>query len=203
LDTNRSRESCYKDIYRPIRKARRIKIYNCTSATGVGESAASRGGSAGGYAKKLILAEDLAASETCTIGAKGAGGGAASPGSDGGETSFGSHFTCNGGSGSPLGNDVSGNAVASGIAGGTATDGDINIQGDASIGVAIVGGVRASISNGGSSPLGAGGTGVVDGVGGDATGYGAAGGGTSSGASTASRAGADGSDGIILITEFF
>lgn len=56
----------------------------------------SNGGGGGEYALKKILAASLGDTETVTIGAGGAPG---SPAGAGGNTSFGSHFTANGGAG--------------------------------------------------------------------------------------------------------
>lgn len=175
-----------------------------TGATGVGEAAISNGGSGAGYAEKLILADDLSASETVTIGAFGAGAVAGNNvGSVGGQTSFGAHFTCNGGLGGLGGPTTSGNTISEGMVGGTATGGDINIGGEPSGDKSALSGNRASISKGGSTPLGTGGKPNVNGVGDDGTGYGSGGGGSSSGASSAALAGADGAPGVIIITEFY
>lgn len=110
------------------------------------------GGSAGGYFKKLILAADLGATETVTIGA---GGLAQGTPTNGGATSFGAHCTGNGGT--------------AGGAGGTATGGDLNIQGQQ--GESGSSGTGGNYAIGGSSMLGLGGLGNNA-----ATGYGAGGG---------------------------
>jgi hypothetical protein len=54
--------------------------------------AAAGGGGGGGYASRLMLASSLGATETVTIGAGGAGG-LSNSGSNGGNSTFGSHVT--------------------------------------------------------------------------------------------------------------
>lgn len=152
---------------------------------------AGGGGGAGGYARKLIAAASLGATETVTIGSGGASASA------GGNTSFGSHITCNGGSAGSA-NTAS---LAAGGAGGTATGGDVNVTGQSG----FVGTNVSSITVGGmgaSSQLGVGGAQkITDAAGNAASGYGAGGGGTFTNAPN-SNAGGAGSDGIVIVTEY-
>ena len=151
-------------------------------------SGASGGGGGAGYFRKLILASALGATETVTIGAAGT---AADPsGTAGGDTTFGAHATAGGGGGGQ--NDVGGT-------GGTATGGDINIQGqDGS--AAIADGNQSSTSYdgaiGGSSQLG---HGATWGNGGVARGYGAGG----KGGSEDTGGGGQGTAGIVMVTEYY
>lgn len=78
-------------------------------------------GGSGGYFKKIIAAADLGATETVIIGTGGNGGSPGNTGSTGGTTSFGSHAQSTGG--------IGGNTTTLGV-GGTATGGDINIDGN-------------------------------------------------------------------------
>jgi len=155
---------------------------------GTSTSSTKTGGSGGGYFRKLILASALGATETVTIGAAGLEG---ATGTNGGATTFGAHCTGNGGTG--------GNTAVA--AGGTATGGDINIQGQASS-EAISDGNQSSTSYdggiGGSSMLGHGGVWGTS----PASGYGAGG----SGGSTDSRgigSGTNGTAGIVIVTEYY
>ena len=152
---------------------------------------AGGGGGAGGYARKLIAAASLGATETVTIGAGGASASA------GGTTSFGAHITCNGGSAGQANTAT----LATGGAGGSASGGDVNITGQSG----FVGTNASSIIVGGmgaSSQLGAGGAQrITEAAGNAASGYGAGGGGTFTNAAN-SNAGGAGSAGIIIVTEY-
>lgn len=149
------------------------------------------GGSAGGYFKKLILAASLGATETVTIGAAGAGGsGSDVDGSAGGNTTFGAHATGNGGLGG------TGNGNASVVAGGTATGGDLNIQG----GSAGSGG--NTNGRGGDSQFGFGGI-PISNSSSTGTGYGSGGSAGYCSSSSTSRAGAAGTAGYIIVTEYY
>jgi hypothetical protein len=91
-----------------------------TNATGAG------GG--GGYAKKLLAASVLGATETVTLGCGGIGADAAAPVipvSEGGSTSFGIHVSATGGDhGEPEASSTSNGGI-----GGTGVNGDINASG--------------------------------------------------------------------------
>jgi len=152
--------------------------------------AAGSGGS-GGYAKKLIDVSSISSS-TITVGAAGTGAlyqtggtGGSSIWSDGTNT-----ITCTGGSGGIYGN----NASTNGGTGGTATGGDLNIDGqDGSWRAELPGGSiyghagqTASFTNNSTSV-----------VYGDAQGDGAGG----RGKSVSTGPGADGAPGIVIVTE--
>lgn len=151
-------------------------------------------GAGGGYAKKLIPASSLGTTETATVGAAGSGGnsdGVATVGTSGGNTTFGSHVTANGGGGGTSANPG---------AGGTATGGDINITGSRGDD-----GNASGSSRGGQSVLGFGsyqwalegilGTDYVNGSG---YGYGGAGGLDDSNAD-----GRNGGGGVVIVTEYY
>lgn len=172
------------------------------SATGAGQAACASSAGAGGYAYKKIMANDLGATETVTIGA-----GAAAPaagnnsGSPGGTSSFGAHVSCTGGSGG------SGSAASSvytgggGGSGGVATGGDINIRGGRGGGRRTTGGLPFPFSGGGSNPLGssnfssttAGADGII---------FGGGGCGAAAGENMSARAGGAGADGVVIIREY-
>jgi hypothetical protein len=99
--------------------------------TGAGQVAFGGGGGGGGAAESFILANDLGASETVTIGAGGAGGAAGqNNGSAGGSTSFGTVCSADGGG---FGSSMAAASVpvAGGAngGGGEATVGDLLIRG--------------------------------------------------------------------------
>jgi hypothetical protein len=141
---------------------------------GVGAGAQSSGtgsGGGGGYFKKLILAASLGATETVTIGATG---------NPGGSTTFGAHATGNGGG-------------FGGVrkTGGTATGGDLNIQGGDGIDSGS-GGTGGNYGVGGQSQLGH----ATD-QDGTPRGYGA-------GSAGENGAGVvNGTNGIIIVTEYY
>lgn len=84
-------------------------------------------GGGAGYFKKVISAAALGATETVTIGAGGAAGqSSTSPtsGTDGGNTTFGSHATANGGGRPTAGTATGGNINIPGEAGGTTFGGN-------------------------------------------------------------------------------
>jgi len=174
---------------------------------GTGASAtAGAGGAAGGYCKKTFSAATIGSSQTVTIGSGGSGNSNAS-GSAGGNTTFGSLLTANGGNGGSVGAAV--NNQVTGPSGGTATGGDINITGGSggySIHTnGVSRGLRAG-GNGAGTQYGGGGGGaygvnLADQVGNNASGYGAGGGGSFSSSST-NQAGGNGSGGIIIILEY-
>lgn len=161
---------------------------------GVSDREASGGGGAGGYAKRRMYAQALGEREFVIIGAGGSGG-SSSPtaGIAGGSTLFGSYITCGGGSGTGTGSSGGG-------AGGTASGGDINIPGQVGGGGSSNGGTSGGLSSekGGDTPLGSGG---VPG-GGNGTGYGAGGVGALT-HNSANAGGTSGTQGIIIITEYY
>lgn len=159
---------------------------------------AGSGGGGGGYARKLIAASSLGATETVTVGAAGSGGVDTGPtnATAGGNSSFGAHCTANGGAAGP-------NNTSTGGAGGSATGGDINISGGG-------GGSGATTDvvsgQGGNSVLGHTGAGKIniDEAGSPGTGYGAGGsGGVDAGGATTGTNGGAGTAGIVIVTEYY
>ena len=100
-------------------------------AATMGTHSVGGGGGGGGYASKLILAANLATSETITIGSGGSAGPAAasSVGGNGGTTSFGSQVVATGGKGGTGVTAVSLYISALAGDGGSGTSGDILIGG--------------------------------------------------------------------------
>lgn len=152
------------------------------------------GGGGGGYVRKAIAAASIAATETVTIGAAGAGSG---------NTSFGALVVAGNG-----GNASAGTAGTAGAASG----GDLNIAGSAgAAGSTASASGNLNAGEGGSSQFGSGGQGAATGpstiegfAGFDGKGYGAGGGGgvsATDGSPTA--AGGAGVAGLIVVTEFY
>lgn len=145
------------------------------------------GAGSGGYARKLIPRSDLSASTVVVVGAGGTGtsaGSTCTAATSGTNSAFGS-IIANGG--------VFSNCNSSGGVGGTATGGDINITGQS--------GSDNSDSFpgvGGSNPLGMGGVNYLQTNAVTGTGYG-------SGASGPSfdDSGANGRQGIVIVTEYY
>ncbi len=179
------------------------------AATGTGQVCSAGGGGGGGYARKMFLAADLPSTCTATVGAYGAGGTAgANNGTTGSNSTFaGSGITTVQGTG---GGGGTGCAAASswnpkiGGAGGGSSGGDIScIGGD--------GGMGASWTNamvtgyGGASGGGFGGTTrqSVNAAGTAGARYGGGGSGAASNASQSARAGGNGADGVIVVTEYY
>jgi hypothetical protein len=166
------------------------------------------GGGGGGYTRRLQASP--AASYTYIVGAGGAGGLATgTAGSLGGVTSFGATSICtaNGGNGGGTGNAAATGPVQSSVggAGGAATGvGDISFRGsDGQRGLRWSGTSGAS-GAGGASPYGGG---EIQGVANAAAGsagsqYGGGGAGALS-TSTTGFAGGAGSQGVIIVTEYF
>jgi len=173
---------------------------------GGGTFAAGKPGGGGGASIKMILASALSASETVTIGAGGTGGAAGVfSGSAGGTTSLGSHCSATGGSGGPgkLGDSLL--EAYEGVAGGLGSGGDIDIDGGpGGVSVEVSSGSRGAASgNGGGSIFSGGAKSENDQDGDDALGYGGGGSGGSGTNLSTNYAGGEGSDGIIIIKEFF
>lgn len=147
-----------------------------------GTNTSNAGGSSGAYAKKMIPAASLSSSEYFIVGAKL------------NDTAFrtSSSIVTTGAR--------AGSGAAPGTAG-TATGGDLNINGMyAAGGVSNSGNGSAAL--GGSTPIGMGGGSTTSNVGTNGTGYGSggAGGGTSG---SVGQAAGTGQQGIIIITEYF
>ena len=116
------------------------------------------GGGAGGYFRQTLLAANIVATETITIGAGGtAGANTGGTGGTGGTTSFGAHASATGGVG---GVGASSGVNTLGGLGGVGSGGDINLTGNPG-GGGVANGYGAIGSVGGVSSLGGAGRGVV------------------------------------------
>lgn len=167
-------------------------------------------GSSGGYAAKLFQASDIGSGQLYTVGTGGAGAanGNSAPG-NGGTSTFGSFLTATGGiAGYPV--QSSSNIYP---AGGSASGGSINIAGQPGLfSLSIEGGsggytlvqypgANSLLGLGGNPPVVSSYSGSPYGAQGrNATGYGAGGGGA--GFSTPNISGGNGSQGVIIITEY-
>ncbi len=163
---------------------------------------AAAGGGAGGYTRKYIAA--ASGTYTYTVGGGGAGGVGNANGTTGTASTF-STLTANGGVG---GNGIAGVAAsiastAIGGAGGTATGGDINVQGSAG-GYGFVTLTSSAAGKGGASILGGECAGqsatVANGIAGQN--YGSGGGGALGGLGTVTQNGGAGATGVIIVWEF-
>lgn len=175
---------------------------------GATTAGAAAGGGAGGYCESVIPVTP-GQRFTYTVGLFGAGGIAGNNAGTNGSvaTSFdtGGAFAMTGNLGSGGASMLAGTAIAAAVggAGGTATGGNImNITGRTGNQ-----GIRNSVTafrcgEGGSNPLGQGGSYFSSGAGDPGVGYGSGGGGGSCFAATADVAGGNGTSGIIIIMEF-
>jgi len=169
-------------------------------------AAAAGGGGAGGYAEKTFTVTGNTA-YTYAIGAAGNGvsGAAGANGTSSTFTVGGVTVTALGGTGGPLATAITTLGSFRGGAGGTvSTNGDVNSAGaHGEYGVTLIVATPIVASgNGGNSPFGAGGLGLVAvGAGTNAVGFGAGGSGSATGASTV-RTGGNGSAGVIVVDEF-
>ncbi len=177
--------------------------------TAAGEVSSGGGGGGGGYARKLLTAATITSSQTITHGTGGAGNSGAA--GDAGTTgSFGSLVTGTGGGNGTISSASATGNSGTGGAGGIGTGGDFNAQGNgggagnASFGAAVraTGGVGgSSYLGGGARTLGSAGSGSA---GKDGTNHGGGGSGAQSAeVGGTAQAGGAGSDGIIVVTEFF
>ena len=171
---------------------------------GAGNVGVTAGGGGGGYARKIVTAATIGASQTVTIGAAGAAGTSGNnAGGTGGTTSVGAIVSATGGGGSA---GSAGNAVAqsqSGGAGGAGSSGDININGSPgglAVGFfaqAIAGGYGgASYFGGGQQQSVANAVGASNGI------YGTGASGDALTAAGGNQAGAAGVAGVVIIQEY-
>lgn len=181
-------------------------------ASNGGLASVGGGGSAGGYCKKLYTAALIGANAAVVIGTGGAGGVAGLPGSNGSAASTftpagaGAVLTANVGLGGGNVAGVTALQLVRGQDGGTATGGDINVQGDPGyagtiLGVAadnqVVGGQGASsIYGGGGSALPASQAGANGG------GFGSGGSGAAGRNTASTFNGGNGTNGVCIITEY-
>ena len=176
------------------------------AASGATTITTGGGGGAGSYARKVSTAAAIGASQAVTVGAAANGGTAgANNGTAGNDTSVGA--ICVGKGGGAGGGAASGTSGAGGL-GGVAGTGDFTPTGQpgftsynsSATGVSAIGGA------GGSSMWGGGGrspnalVGAV--AGNNATNYGSGGSGAAGHASAANVAGGNGSQGLVVITEY-
>lgn len=181
-----------------------------TALTGASQVAASPGGSSGaGFRKRFTSGFS---GVTFTIGVGGAAPSAgANAGNAGGNTSVTINavtYTATGGSpGSGAGAAAAAFAIGT-TAGGTATNGDLNVPGGPADGFANGAITVAASGRGGDTPFGLGTGGKRSVTGGGAvagsagTGYGAGGSGAAVTASQAAQAGGAGTDGICVVDEY-
>lgn len=153
------------------------------------------GGGGGGYARKVVTAATIGASQVVTVGAGGVGA-SNTTGGTGGTSSVGSIVSATGGLGGPTAS-FSTNVV--GGVGGTGSSGDFNFTGNN-------GGIKDNNSNigsyGGDSFFGGAAQPLISnsGIGNAGTNYGGGGGGSI--ATSASVVGGAGFQGIVIITEY-
>lgn len=176
-----------------------------TDGQGGSTEAMSSAGAGGGTAIKTT--DQIESSYTIVIGAAGSGGAAGNNnGSNGGQTSISStnvNLTANGGNGGFGMTATSGTAGAGGNNGGTASGGDVNIQGGGVPRVKVIDGDSVEVCVSGTSFLGGGKGHVRAGNGVDATVYGEGGGGNTSGVTNSNWSGGDGFQGVVIVEEFF
>ncbi|HEX8838202.1 MAG TPA: hypothetical protein VF748_14770 [Candidatus Acidoferrum sp.] len=97
-------------------------------SVGGGNAAVGSGGGAGAYAKKVLTAATVGASQSVTVPAGGTGV-SAGTGGNGAATSFGAIFSANGGSGGQASGAGTSTAIGGGAGGAVGSSGDINIAG--------------------------------------------------------------------------
>lgn len=176
-------------------------------------AARAASGSGGGYVRKRLTSNFSGAGYV--VGAKGTGGSAGlNAGNNGSNTTFtdtaGSPttYTAGGGLGGTATAATAGPQLGVAMAGGTATNGDVNIPGGPSGIPVILSGALVYAGFGGSSHFSTGATPARNSssnttvAGDNATGYGGGGSAGTGHGSGADRAGGNGSDGIIIIWEY-
>ncbi|AOI92536.1 hypothetical protein [Burkholderia pseudomultivorans] len=172
------------------------------AATNSGQWAIGAGGSSGAYGK-IFIASGLV-TQTVTIGASGAGASAGTGGA-GGQTSFGALLVCPGGPGGAPGSAVT---AASTSVFAPQTAGAAAPSGTGRFLFSTAGGNGAAAfslpsnaigGDGGSNPIGQGGSAFNVSA---ATGYGAGGAGANNGISQSAKAGLNGAAGVVIVYEF-
>ncbi|WP_074410484.1 hypothetical protein [Enterobacter roggenkampii] len=173
------------------------------AATGSSTGAASGGGSAGAYAMAKITSEFSGVS--ITIGAKGYGGApGVNNGSQGGNSSFGSHVVAPGGPGG-IGGPAGSPPIVGypGAQSSEPTGGNIvQYPGAAASSSLLVSLSSPIFGPGGSSRFGSGQRGNSSSLISNAIGYGVGGGGSVNGVSAAALVGSNGSQGIVIVWEY-
>lgn len=172
----------------------------------VGEWSHSGGGGGGGYAEAALSVDDLAASETVTVGAAGSGGAAGlNGGSSGGTSSFGTHAVAAGGAGGVSFSASTNQAGSRPGDGGNATAGDVLVRGGG-------GGFGMGLANSTDGAYGGGGGTSVLGGGGEPKrtsetaqgggGYGGGGSGIARLGGGGAAPGGDGAAGVVIVEIF-
>ncbi len=180
------------------------------ASTGSSTRSSGGGGGGGGYARALIDVSVIDSS-TITVGAAGSGGNGNNAGGNGSPSSYAdgtNTVTGNAGNGGGSMANTSGNSRTGGGNGGTASGGDINIGGQSGGDTVVSNSGSFEFSGqGGDSVMGHGGglqtaiNGTIGGLGG--SGCGAGGSGAANGTSESANTGGNGSDGVVIIWEFF
>jgi len=177
-----------------------------TGGSGTGSSGGGGGG--GGYAKAVVTAAQIGASQVISIGAGGSPGapGSTNFGGSGGTTSFGGYVVSNGGGGGAgAGATASVLSGGGGGAGGTSggTEATLIIQGKQGTAGLTLGTSGVGIGGaGGDSLLGFGGPQGYPSASTGNTGQAAGGGGGGMGASASSGNGGGGAPGLCIVTEY-
>lgn len=172
-----------------------------------GNNSAGGAGGGGAYAESWLDTSALATSVTVTVGAGGTAGGTAGSGTagNGGDSSFGAHVVAGGGVGGGNGGTGTTWFFVTGGAGGTASAGDVQMDGSAGThgirnGTSYISGQQAGGTGGAAAGFGGGGgASGVNAVGSIGRDYGGGGGGSSSAASTAARNGIAGAPGLVIV----
>lgn len=172
-----------------------------STTTAAGQCSSSSGGGAGGASFKRITSGF--AGVTITVGAAGTAGPAAGNGGSGGASSFGSHCSATGGSGSLAGGVVTIGTVNLGGVGvpGNGSNGDWNARGGPGWYAATMD-AGATSGAGGPSILGGGGAWSFNAAPSTAATTPGAGGGGATSLASAGQAGGAGAAGIIIVREF-
>jgi hypothetical protein len=173
---------------------------------GSGFAVCASGGCGGGWALDLILAKDLGATETVTVGAGGTGGTGAGggDGTDGGTSSFGSHCQATGGDKGIGAVATSGNLVRIAGDGGQGSGASIvNAKGGSGGEGVVIGGETASLGYGGETWAVGGVRGKSNGQGDNGENRGTGGGGAGVINTTSDFNGGNGADGQVIVYEFY
>lgn len=180
-----------------------------TSSPSTGQASVGLSGSGGGYAEKYVLTAGLTFPATVTIGAPGSAGTAGSGGGAGGTTSFVctgmTSIVCTGGNGGLHGGvSTTFPGFGAGTSGGSASGGDININGGPAQSAILLSASALTTGQSGGSQLGT--PGLQEGVGSNGapgTGFGSGGSGGCAPGPSGAFSGAAGSPGIFIVTELF
>ena len=177
-----------------------------TLATSGGQGASGSGGGAGGTAIRTFQGQELAATESVTIGDGGAG--VSGDIGDDGESSFFAPAKAyalegGGGIGGNAGTNTSGSTRTLGGSGGEAFGGDMNLTGGDGGNGGTLAGQYVPIGDGGASYVAGAVHAAVAASGIPASGKGGGGSGATASASTGARAGGDGGSGLVIVEEFY